>query len=118
MQKHPIPVPAEHEVAFWTGGAAGELQIGWCTQCAEWRHPSFEICPNCLAEIEEHRAVSGKATVVAVTINHQRWHSELEVPFLIAIVALKEDPSIRLTTNIVNSPFDSVVVGLRVRVKF
>jgi acetyl-CoA acetyltransferase len=62
--------------------------------------------------------VSGRATVVGVTVNHQRWLSSFETPYVVANVALAEDPSVRLTTNIVDCPPDDVAIGQEVVVRF
>ncbi|MFA7584584.1 MAG: OB-fold domain-containing protein [Novosphingobium sp.] len=118
MVDRPLPAPVRHEAEFWLGGVIGELRIAWCTPCAAWRHPSLEICPDCLTAISEHRVASGKATVLAVTVNHQRWVDGFDLPYAIAIVGLKEDPSIRLTTNITNMAPEAVRVGMSVRVTF
>lgn len=118
MADRPLPAPAPHEAEYWLGGATGELRIGWCSVCSTWRHPSLEICPDCLTAISEHRVASGKATVLAVTVNHQRWVDGFDLPYAIAIVGLKEDPSVRLTTNITNAAPEAVRVGMSVRATF
>jgi uncharacterized OB-fold protein len=41
-----------------------------------------------------------------------------EPPFVLAIVALPEQPGLRLTTNIVNCPADDVSIGMQVQVVF
>jgi acetyl-CoA acetyltransferase len=80
-------------------------------------HPSQELCPTCGGEVSA-QAVTGDATVVAVTVNHQKWVPELAVPYVVAVVALDEDPSVRLTTNIVGCEPSEVAVGTTVRVEF
>ena len=52
------------------------------------------------------------------TLNYQKWHPALEVPFVIARVALDGAPGVLLTTNIVGCPAEEVDVGDRVRVTF
>lgn len=113
----PLPRRGEPGDWFWTGGAAGKLLIGWCAPCGAWRHPSLEFCPDCLNEVTESRAVSGKGTVVAVTESHQRWLDGVDPPYVIAIVALAEDPAIRLTSNLVNCAADTAM-GAPVRAVF
>jgi hypothetical protein len=56
--------------------------------------------------------------VATFTLNHQRWLPGLEVPYCIAIVELDEQPGLRLTTNVVGCPPESVRIGMRVRVTF
>jgi hypothetical protein len=62
--------------------------------------------------------VAGTGVVDTFTINHQKWRPGLEVPYVIARVALDGAPGVYLTTNIVGCPVDSVDIGDRVRVKF
>jgi len=62
--------------------------------------------------------VSGRAVIEAVTVNHQPWHPAFDPPYVIAIVALAEDPAVRLTTNIVNCPPADAYIGMPVRVVF
>jgi hypothetical protein len=62
--------------------------------------------------------VSGRGTVVGYTVNQHQWSPAFEPPYAIANVALEEDPSVHLTTNIVGcDPYD-VHVGQRVEVRF
>lgn len=118
MPSPPLPAPAEALHDFWGGGAKGELRIGWCAPCQGLRHPSVEVCPTCLAPIAGSRVVSGKAVVLACSVNHQPWVEGLTPPYVIAIVGLAEDPAVRLTTNILTDAPADVHVGMAVRVVF
>jgi acetyl-CoA acetyltransferase len=62
--------------------------------------------------------MSGVATVIGVTVNHQQWLPDFEPPYIIANVALADDPSIHLTTNIVGCDPDEVSIGDEVTVLF
>ena len=62
--------------------------------------------------------VSGRATVIGFTVNHHQWLPGFEPPYVIANVALAEDPAVRLTTNIVGCEPDEVRVGQEVMVRF
>jgi acetyl-CoA acetyltransferase len=62
--------------------------------------------------------VSGRATVAGFTLNHQQWLPAFPPPYVVAVVVLDEDPSVRLTTNIVGCDPVEVAVGMRVRVIF
>jgi acetyl-CoA acetyltransferase len=62
--------------------------------------------------------VSGRATVVGLTVNAHRWLPDLEPPYVIANVALEEDADVRLTTNIVGCDPDEVHIGQKVAVRF
>jgi len=116
----PRPLPRLDSVnrAFWTGGADGELRILRCRDCASFIHPPRPFCRHCLSENVAHEAVPGTGVVDTFTVNYQKWHPAMEVPFVIARVALDGVPGVVLTTNIVGCAVDEVDVGDRVRVRF
>jgi acetyl-CoA acetyltransferase len=62
--------------------------------------------------------VAGRATVVAYTVNQHQWSPAFTPPYAIANVVIDEDPSVHLTTNIIDCGPDEVYVGQRVSVRF
>ncbi len=104
--------------AFWTGGQHGQLMIHHCGDCGGWVHPPKEVCRHCQSENVAPRAVSGKGVVDSYTVNHQKWAPDMEVPFVIARVALDDAPGVFLTTNIIGCPVDTVDIGDAVQVTF
>ena len=62
--------------------------------------------------------MTGNATVVGFTVNHQPWLPDMPPPYVIALVAIDEDPLVRLTTLIVDAEPDEVCIGLPVAVRF
>jgi len=104
--------------AFWTGGAQGHLYIARCGDCARFIHPPREICRHCHSENVAPFAVAGTGVVDTYTINYQPWAKDMEVPFVIARVALDDAPGVYLTTNIVGCAVDSVDFGDHVQVTF
>jgi uncharacterized OB-fold protein len=103
---------------FWQGGAEGELRFLRCGDCSAWVHPPAPLCGRCLSKNLAVEAVSGRATVATFTLNHKEWVPAPDHPYVIAIVELDEDPSVRLMTNIVNCPPQSVRIGMPVEVVF
>lgn len=103
---------------FWTGGAHGELKVMRCQDCKTFVHPPRPVCRKCLSENVAPEVVPGTGVVDTFTINCQKWHPAMDVPFVIARVALDGAPGVILTTNIVGCPVDQVDAGDRVRVKF
>ncbi|MFT4041764.1 MAG: OB-fold domain-containing protein [Gordonia sp. (in: high G+C Gram-positive bacteria)] len=114
----PLPQPTLRSAPFWRSGADGVLRFATCSDCGRRAHPHPPICPQCRGRDLTSTAVSGKAVVVGVTVNEQQWLPKFPPPYVIAIVAIDEDPNVRLTTNIVNCDPSEVVVGTRVRVLF
>ena len=102
---------------FWQGGAEGELRILRC-RCGCYVHPPTSHCPECLGKALSPEPVSGRGTVETFTLNHQPWVPAPDHPYAIAIVELDEQPGLRLMTNIVGCPAESVAIGMRVRVVF
>ena len=103
---------------FWTAGADGQLRIQGCAECATLVHPPVPICPSCRSRKWEPVAVSGRGVVAGYTINAHRWLPGFDPPYVIAVVALDEDPRVRLTTNVVGCDPAEVHVGQEVAVRF
>jgi uncharacterized protein len=114
----PLPKLDGDNRPFWTGGAEGELRIMHCGDCGAFIHPPRPVCRVCLSDNVAPKAVVGTGVVDTFTINHQAWYPGLEVPFVIARVALDGAPGVYLTTNIVGCPPEEVDIGDRVRVTF
>ena len=114
----PLPQLTPFNEWFWTSGADGTLRIQGCADCKTLVHPPVPVCPHCRSRSWEPTVVSGRGTVVAFTVNHQRWLPGFEPPYVIANVALAEDPAVRLTTNLVGCDPDDVHIGHEVAVRF
>jgi acetyl-CoA acetyltransferase/uncharacterized OB-fold protein len=114
----PLPLVVPETEAFWTGGRDGRLWIKRCSSCGRLWHPSQVVCASCPHQELELAEASGAATVVACTVNVQQWLPDVAPPYVVAIVALDEDPRVRLTTNIVDVDPHDVHIGLRVQVRF
>jgi uncharacterized OB-fold protein len=103
---------------FWTGGAQGRLVFLRCRACSTFVHPPAPVCPACLSRDVAPAVVSGRARVATYTLNHQPWVPSPDHPYAIAIVEIEEQPGLRLMTNVVNCPAESVRIGMPVRVLF
>jgi hypothetical protein len=112
-----LPVLDEVTGFFWTSGAAGRLRFLACSTCATLIHPPAPVCPACLGRAAAPVAVSGRATVHSFTVNHQPWDGVGDV-YVIAVVAIDEQPDVRLTTNLVEVDPDEVEIGMPVEVVF
>jgi acetyl-CoA acetyltransferase/uncharacterized OB-fold protein len=103
---------------YWTSGADGRLRIQGCDECKALVHPPVPICPSCRSTSWSPVEVSGRATVVGFTVNSQPWLPGFDPPYVVAVVALAEDDSVRITTNIVGCDPDDVRIGQEVAVRF
>ncbi len=114
----PLPELTSTTEWFWTSGADGRLRVQACSACATLVHPPVPICPACRSTAWEPTVVSGRGSVIGFTVNRHAWHPAFEPPYAIAVVALAEDPAVRLTTNIVGCDPADVHVGQDVVVRF
>jgi uncharacterized OB-fold protein len=102
---------------FWTSGADGHLRFLRCLHCSYFVHPPAPRCPECLSEGVAPHVVSGRATVVAHTVNIHQWIPGSE-PYVIGLVAIEEQESVRLTTNLVDVEPADIETGMPVEVVF
>jgi uncharacterized protein len=114
----PLPALEPRTEAFWRACRAGRLEFTHCVPCDHLIHPSRPICPKCRGRTLDVRQVSGRGRVHSYTVNHQAWYPGQEVPYVIALVELVEQPGLRLMTNIVNCPVASVHIDTPVRAVF
>ena len=114
----PVPELDLDNRAFWTGGATGQLLIARCQSCGTWLHPPRPACRACYGTDVTAEPAAGTGTVVTYTVNHQAWVPDLDVPYVLAIVELDEQPGLRLTTRVVGVDPTAVAIGMRVRVRF
>lgn len=103
---------------FWTSGADGRLKVQGCRDCKTLVHPPVPVCGACRSRLWEPVEVSGRGTVAGFTVNAHPWLPGFDPPYVIAVVALEEDPGVRLTTNVVGCEPDEVHVGQEVEVRF
>lgn len=116
--KRPLPLLTPSNRFFWTSGADGQLRFLCCIACRNYIHPPAPVCDKCLSMELEVAAVSGRATLAAVTVNHQMWIPSIEPPYVIGIVEIEEQDSVRLTTNIVRCEEADLAIGMAVEVEF
>lgn len=112
------PNPTAESKAFWTGGERGELLIFCCHSCGHFFHPPAPACWRCRSTDVAPEPVSGRATVAAYTINRQPWIPGFEPPYIVAMVALAEEPDVRLISNVVDVSVEQISVGMPVEVFF
>ena len=113
------PIGVEGE-AFWEATRESRLLVQWCTSCDRGVFYPRVFCPHCAAGADalEWRTASGRATVFAAVVEHRpeaagATFSEGQ-PYCVALVDLEE--GVRMLTNVVGCPPDSVRSGLPVMV--
>ncbi|MFF2846346.1 OB-fold domain-containing protein [Streptomyces sp. NPDC058001] len=114
----PLPLITEENAFFWTSGADGRLRVQECASCTALIHPPQPVCRYCRGHRMGTRAVSGHATLIGFTVNHRFSLPGLPAPYVVAQVAIEEDPRVRLTTNAVDCEPGQLTLGMRMEVVF
>jgi uncharacterized protein len=110
------PLTAE----FWAGAARGELVIPVCDTCGRYRWYPKDVCLFCDGEPYTWTPASGRGTLfswVVVTHPFLPQFADL-VPFVPALVALEEDPSVRVPTRMVDADPAGLAFDMPVTVTF
>ena len=116
----PLPMLTLENEFFWTSGADGQLRFLRCSSCSSLVHPPQPVCRYCRGHVLSPAPVSGFATLIGFTVNHRFSLPGLPAPYVVAQVALEEDPRVRLTTNVVDcgDPSSELALGMRMEVVF
>ena len=124
----PLPELDADTAPFWEASIRGELVIQACSACDALRHPPRPMCPRCRSLESEWRPMSGRATIWSYVVPHPPLLPAFMpvAPYNVCIVALEEDPTIRLVGNLVAEPGapinsidpSTIEIGAPVRVVF
>jgi uncharacterized OB-fold protein len=104
---------------FFAGAARGELLIPRCETCGEYVWYPQDACARDGGALT-WTAVSGRGTLFTWAIVRRAFLPAFEdrVPFVTALVALDEDPVVRLCTYIVGTAPEDLVADAPVTVTF
>ena len=105
---------------FWAGAARGELRIPRCDACARLRWYPEATCRHCQGEPFTWETMSGRGTLFSwVVVTHPFLPQFADLtPFVPALVALEEDPEVRLPTRMVDCDADDLDYEMPVQVVF
>ena len=116
----PRPVPDEVTAFYWEAVGRGELAVLRCESCRRFHHPPDVACPHCGATDLRAEVVSGRGVVFASTVARQAFDAAFvdEVPYVLALVELDEQPGVRILANVLDVAPVPVAVGTPVQVAF
>jgi uncharacterized OB-fold protein len=110
----PLPdVDDELTAGYFAGAAAGELRIPRCEACGRWCWYPEPGCPACGGALT-WAATAGRGTLFSWVVVQRAFlpaFAEM-VPFVTALVALDEDPAVRIVTLLADADPDALVVDL------
>ena len=118
--KKPLPVPTPDTRPFWNGLGEGRVMLRHCRDCDTVFHYPRIVCPGCLSSNLDWRPARGTGTLYTYTVSRRPTHPLFadEVPQILAVVELDEQPGLWVMTNIVGCEPASVFIGQRVRAQF
>lgn len=114
----PFPDVTGLSEPFWTGGETGRLMVQRCASCAHLVHPPTIRCPHDRSPDLAWEATSGTGTIESWTVNLHSWFPGFDAPYVVALVALDDDPTVRVLANLVDIEPDAVRADLPVEVLF
>jgi uncharacterized OB-fold protein len=117
----PLPDVEDEMVApYFAAAARGELQIPRCDACGAFVWYPAANCSSCGGEAMTWTRVSGRGTLFSWAVVRRAFLPAFEdkVPFVTALVAIDEDPSVRIPTYIVDTEPDALVADQKVVVDF
>nr|ART90202.1 hypothetical protein [uncultured bacterium] len=97
--------------AFWEAADRGELLLKHCTDCGKPHWFARTVCPLCGSDALEWKTASGRGEIYSFSVVRRVGR-----PYVLAFVKLDEGPTVM--SNIVDTRFEQLHIGQRVRVVF
>lgn len=114
----PLPLPTDITAPYWQAAKEGALSIQHCQECQRWQFFPRSFCAHCSSENVLWQKTSGLGKVYTFTVNRRAPNAFMKtrLPYAVAIIEL--DEGTRMMANIVNSDFEAIAIGARVKVCF
>jgi uncharacterized OB-fold protein len=105
---------------FFAGAARGELLLPRCDACGRYVWYPAEQCPTCAGTSFTWTAVSGRGSLFSWAVVQRAFLPAFadQVPFVTALIAIDEDPAVRIVSYVVDVAADALVADMPVTVSF
>lgn len=105
---------------FWAAAARGQLVIPRCGACGAYCWYPERTCPACRAESFRWAPMSGRGRLFSWAVVRHAFLPQFaeEIPYVSGLVALEEDPGVRLVTRIVGAEPPELEFDMAMRVVF
>jgi uncharacterized OB-fold protein len=117
----PLPDLSDERTApFFEAAARGELAVPRCSACGRYAWYPPLACPACGAEGMPWVAVSGRGELFSWAVVRRAFLPAFAgmVPFVTGLVALDEDPAVRVVGYVVDCEPGDLAAGLPVVATF
>jgi len=86
------PLPETDGLAghYWESAAKGILKIQYCSACCKHQHYARPICTHCGSTELEWVQSAGKGMVLSCTTVHRGPYTDIESPYIVALIRLDE----------------------------
>ena len=123
MKTADFPLPDtewEGTRGFWEAAAREQLAIPRCDACGRFQWYPRERCRACGGAELPWTVVSGRGTLFSWAVVRRALVPAFatKVPFVTGLVALAEDPAVRVVTNLVDCEPEALRAELPVRAVF
>src|SRR5262249_10341466 len=114
------PKPDDASAELWAAARRHELVMQRCSGCGKLRYPPRPMCPACQSLACDWPKMSGRGVIYSFVVAHPPVLPAFadRVPLPIVLVALEEDPTLRLIGNLIEPAGDRLRIGARVAVAF
>ncbi len=105
---------------FWAAAARGELVIPRCAGCGAWNWYPPDRCRACESAELPWTRVSGRGTLFSWAVVRRALVKPFaaHVPYATGLVALEEDPDVRLVTTIVDCSLEDLRIEMPMTVVY
>ena len=105
---------------FWQAATRDELAIPRCSGCRGYVWYPRERCPHCDGTSMPWEAVSGRGTLFSWAFVERALFAPFadRAPYVTGLVALVEDPAVRVVTDVVDCDPHALRADMPVRVVF
>lgn len=117
----PLPdVDDPRTAEFFAGAARGELRIPRCDGCGRSVWYPRDTCPFCGAAPVPWATMSGRGSLFSWAVVRRAFLPAFAdmVPFVTALVALDEDPTVRVVSYLVDCEPERLHAGMPLRAEF
>ena len=117
----PLPdISWEPTRELWAGAARGELMITRCDTCGRYVWYPESPCRYCGGTHLTWTRVSGRGRLFSWSVLHYAWIPQFkdQLPFVTGLVALEEDPAVRVVSYIVDCLPEKLRCDMAVNVVF
>ncbi len=105
---------------FWAAAAEGRLSLPRCSSCGRLCWYPKDACPVCDGQSFSWEPVEGRGALFSWSVVRHPFLPQFreKVPFATGLVALDEDPSVRMVTEIVDVSPEQLRIDLPMEVVF